>query len=100
MIRASLYLIAAGAVWLTEGFVFSRFLRFSGWQTALMALVYVGLFLIAAWYLARFARRYRDPVDGLAVWRLISLAPMIALLVGSFASLPILLLVAALGRLT
>jgi hypothetical protein len=35
---------------------------------------------------------------GLALWRLLSLAPMLVIVVGSFVSLPLLLLIALLGR--
>lgn len=85
-------------VWLAEGFIFSRFLQYSAWQTALMAVLYVALFLGAVKYFARFARKYTAPVEGISVWRLVSLAPMIAVILGSFISLPVLLLIAALGR--
>lgn len=99
MIRGVLYLLAAAAIWLGEGYVFSRFLNFAWWQTALMAILYAGLFVVAALHLARLSRRFRSAQDGMAAWRLISLAPMFVLVVGSFMSLPVLLLVAALGKL-
>ena len=41
---------------------------------------------------------YRTAEEGVALWRLLSLAPMLVVIVGSFASLPILLLIVALGK--
>lgn len=99
MIRAALYLAAAGLVWLVEGFLFSYFLRFALWQTALMAIVYAGLFLIATRYLIAFAARQHSPEAQVAYWRYLSLAPMLTVVVGSFASLPLLLGILALGHL-
>lgn len=99
MIRATLYLVVAGIVWLVEGFLFSYFLRFAPWQTVIMAIIYVALFLIAARYLVTLARRNRDSEAQLAYWRYLSLAPMVTVVVGSFASLPLLLAILALGHL-
>jgi hypothetical protein len=85
-------------VWFGEGAVFSWFLHFRAWQVALTAIVYLGLFATATVTLIRFARRYRTAEEGVALWRLLSLAPMLVVIVGSFASLPILLLIVALGK--
>lgn len=99
MIRATLYLVAAGIVWLVEGSLFSYFLRFALWQTVLMAMIYLALFLIAVRYLITLARQNRDSEAQVAYWRYLSLAPMLMVVVGSFASLPLLLAILALGHL-
>lgn len=98
MIRAILYLLAAGAVWLAEGFLFSYFLRFHLWQTALMAALYAVLFLLAVRLLLDQVRSYERAGTELDVWRYLSLAPILTVVVGSFASLPVLLLIAAVGK--
>jgi hypothetical protein len=100
VIRAGLYLLASGAIWMAEGFLFSYFLRFSAWQVVGMAVMYTGLFVAACVVLLRFARRYGTAQQDLALWRLLSLAPMLVAMVGSFLSLPLLLIIAALGRLS
>src|SRR5947209_7395386 len=97
MIRALLYLLAAGAIWLTEGFLFSHYLGFRVWQTVLMVMVYVGLFSVALRLLLAAAPD-RSSRDSIAAWRQIAVAPMLAVIVGSFLSMPILLLIAALGK--
>jgi hypothetical protein len=99
VIRATIYLATAGIVWLVEGFLFSYFLRFALWQTVLMAIIYVALFLIATRYLIAFAGRQHGPEAQIAYWRYLSLAPMLTVVVGSFASLPLLLAILALGHL-
>ncbi len=99
MIRATLYLVASGIIWLIEGFLFSYLLRFALWQTAVMAVVYVGLFLLAVRYLLLLNTRRAVSENGLAPWRYLSLAPMVTVIVGSFASLPLLLVILALGHL-
>lgn len=99
MSRAILYLLAAGAVWFAEGYIFSTFLRFSTWQTVLLIALYAALWLLACLWLLRLARRPGAEPQTLSVWRYLSLAPMLVATVGSFASLPILLAIAALGRI-
>ena len=98
MIRAALYLIAAGIVWMVEGFIFARLLGFTWWQTALMAAVYVGLWAVAASRLLGLSRSERSTGQPLPEWRYLSLAPMLAVVLGCFASLPSLLLILALGK--
>lgn len=98
VIRAAAYLIASGVVWVIEGFLFSRLLVFSASQVALTIAIYLGLFVAAALLLIRFVRRFRDDTGDLPRWRLLSLAPMLVAIVGSFVSLPLLLLVVALGK--
>src|SRR5438067_42446 len=97
--RAGLYLAAAGVVWCAEGFLFSRYLEFAPWQTALMALIYLGLFAVACALTIRSLRGLGDDESSVATWRVVSLAPMLAAVVGSFASLPLLLLITILGKL-
>ncbi|GAC1325815.1 MAG: hypothetical protein NVS2B16_14870 [Chloroflexota bacterium] len=98
MIRSVLYLVGACAMWVIEGFVFSRFLDFSVWQTALMVTVYVIFFGVAAWALLSRLRAYPGDVASLPLWRYASLAPMLAMVLGSFASLPVLLAISVLGK--
>ena len=89
----------AGAVWLAEGFVFGSFFRFSSSQTVAMAVIYIALFAAACVAFVRRAERYsREGDSDLPLWRYVSLAPQITVVVGSFLSLPLLMLVLALGR--
>lgn len=99
MIRATLYLLVSAAVWGAEGYVFSRFLAFSLGQSVLLGLVYLTLFVVALGLLLRFQRGYQPEAGDLAHWRLLSLAPMMVAVIGSFVSLPVLLVVAALGKI-
>jgi hypothetical protein len=102
MLRAYLYLGGSGLIWMVEGFLFSYFLQFAAWQVALTACIYLALFLLAARFLLEaLSRRAEDGSAGsdLATWRLVSLAPMATVIMGSFASLPLLLIVLALGRI-
>jgi hypothetical protein len=97
MIRGVLYLLASGVLWAAEGYVFSRFLRFSLPQTIMLAVVYAALFAGASRWFAQLLTTSTDA--DLPAWRYVSLAPMVTLILGSFVSLPIVLLIAALGRL-
>jgi hypothetical protein len=97
LVRASFYLLASAAVWFAEGYIFSTFLDFSFWQIVLTFVVYAALFAIAAAAFVRFARTYRPGEDGLAPWRALAWAPVMVAIIGSFCSLPVLLLIAALG---
>lgn len=92
------YLAAAGLVWLAEGFLFSRFLGFLPWQVGVMVVLYLALFGYAVRLLGHGLRTATAEETNSPAWRLVSLAPMLAVIVGSFASLPILLLIAVLGR--
>lgn len=96
MIRAWLYVVAAGIVWFVEGFLFSRFLQMSAVQTVVLFVLYAGLFSAAVWALMR-SMRDQGPGEG-ALWRQLALAPMAVAIVGSFLSLPLVLLVAILGK--
>jgi hypothetical protein len=98
MLRAYLYLGVAGLIWLIEGFLFSYYLGFHVWQVGLLAAMYVGLYAVAVRYFVRSLKGYSGQGE-LAPWRAVSLAPMVAVILGSFVSLPLLLVVAALGKL-
>lgn len=98
MIRASLYVVAAGVIWVVEGYLFSRLLQMALWQTGLLMCVYLGLFVAAVAALWRAGHRRSLPRQEAPVWRYLALAPMLVAIVGSFVSLPLVLLVALLGR--
>jgi hypothetical protein len=97
VIRAYVYLLVAGVVWCGEGLVFGRQLDLRTWQIVLLAVIYVGLYAVVV---RVFFRSLRDHQPGgeYPAWRVVSLAPMLAALVGSFVSLPLLLAVVALGK--
>jgi hypothetical protein len=97
MIRASAYLLVAGAVWLAEGYVFTQLLGFSMVQIVATGCCYVALYGLAVYALIRSVGETGGFAD-VARWRYLSLAPMMMVVVGSFASLPVLLLIAALGK--
>jgi hypothetical protein len=99
MVRATLYVGASALIWLAEGFMFSRFLAFSLWQTAFLGVVYLALLGVSLRALRRAWRRQAEVSSDLAAWRLLSLAPMVATILGSFVSLPIVLAVLTLGKI-
>lgn len=99
MIRAWFYLVASAIIWFVEAFLFSYFLRFSAGQIVLMAVFYLVLFGIAARYLIRGLSGLGNSAEDIAAWRLVSLMPMLVVILGSFVSLPILVLVVAAGKL-
>ena len=97
MIRAWLYVGVSGAIWFAEGFLFSRFLAFSHVQTAILATFYFALYTTAVLALRRYVQQPANGLIRIEEWRLLSVTPMIATVVGSFVSLPVVLLVLALG---
>ncbi len=99
MIRAYLYLLVAGIIWMVEGFLFSYYLGFAVWQTVLIGLLYLSLFGLVVRYLFRSLDTRPGNGDEMSTWRLVSLAPMLVVIVGSFASLPLVIAVAALGKI-
>jgi hypothetical protein len=99
MFRALLYVVASALIWFAEGFLFSRFLGFSIWQTALLGVFYVAVFAASLWALRNVIRQSPETESGVAAWRMLSLAPMLTVVIGSFVSLPVILLVLALGKL-
>lgn len=99
MLRAALYLGASGVVWLAEGIIFSQFLGFRTWQVILTIAIYAGLFGVAV---ETFRRTMSHPTDrpaGVSSWHFLALAPMAAVIVGSFVSLPIVMLILLLGQI-
>jgi hypothetical protein len=98
MIRASFYLLAAGAIWFVEGFLFSRFLDFNAVQTGLAVVFYAALFGVVTTQLIRAMRRDIETGDT-ARWRYLSMAPMVTVILGSFVSLPIVLVIVIIGKL-
>lgn len=99
VIRSVFYLSAGGVVWMAEGFLFSYFLQFHPWQVVLTAIVYLCLLGAGAVLLRRQLATADHAPAQVALWRYLSLAPMVVVVVGSFASLPVLLLILGLGKL-
>jgi len=100
VIRSALYVLASGVVWLVEGFLFSRLLALAAWQTGLLLFLYLALFAVAVAAFVRAAKRQPVSPEGVAHWRSLALAPMLVAVLGSFVSLPLVLLIALLGKLT
>jgi hypothetical protein len=98
MIRAALYLTAAAFVWFAEGFLFGWYLDFSLLQWSVLAVFYTALFAIAVRWLVRALRSQAVTGGEFPSWRLLSLAPMVTAVVGSFVSLPVVLAVLVLGK--
>jgi hypothetical protein len=98
MFRAYAYLAAAGVVWMTECGLFSHFLGLSPWQVVLLAIIYLALFVLAVRVLLRSLASHREGPE-IAPWRAVSLAPMVVIVLGSFVSLPLIVLVVLLGKL-
>ncbi|MGH2441668.1 MAG: hypothetical protein ACRDFX_00700 [Chloroflexota bacterium] len=99
MFKAYIYLLISGAIWMVEGFLFSYYLGFAAWQIALIGVIYVALFGAAVYYLIRALKVQPRTQDGISAWRLVSVAPMLVVIIGSFASLPLIIIVAAIGKL-
>ena len=95
--------MAAAAIWFAEDYVFTRGLGFDGVQTGIVTLYFVLLFAAAIAFILRATRRMdNDPSSAqsdFSAARLISMAPAITVIIGSFAALPILILVLALGSI-
>jgi hypothetical protein len=99
MSRAYFYVGMSGVVWLVECALFCHFLQLAPWQVVLLALLYTALFGLAVRTFLRSLRRAGRPPADMATWRVVSLAPMIVAVLGSFVSLPIIVLVVLLGKL-
>ncbi len=99
MFRAYLYLLVSAFIWFGEGFLFSHYLGFAAWQIALLAVIYAALFGMCIRYLLHGLQQPRTSEDGLKAWRVVSVAPMLVTILGSFVSLPLVVLVAAAGKL-
>ena len=98
MLRAYLYLVLSGIIWLVEGFLFSHYLEFRTLQIVLLGVLYVTLFALAATLFVRSLSQSPAGDADLSPWRVVSLLPMVIVILGSFASLPLIILVAALGK--
>lgn len=92
-----MYLGIAGLIWLGEGILFGHFLRMSPWQIVLLVILYVALYVVVLRYFLLSLRDEHGAPD-MAKWRAVSVAPMVVTIIGSFVSLPLILLVAVLGR--
>jgi hypothetical protein len=99
VIRAYFYVTLSAVIWFAEGFLLSRFLAFSIPQTVLLAAFYTAALAVAVVGLRRAMAKERQTVEGLSHWRAMSVAPMATTIVGSFLSLPLVLVVLALGKL-
>lgn len=97
MVRAITYLVVSAVIWLGEGFLFSRLLGFTVLETALAAVVYLCLYAVSVAVFVRHTGRIRTANPDLPEWRLLSAAPMIVVIVGSFISLPLLVAIYAIG---
>ena len=99
MVRAYLYLILSGVIWLIEGFLFSYYLGLAIWQSIILLVIYLTLFGAAVRAALQTLRAQPPGPEGVAAWRLLAFAPAVVTILGSFLSLPLILLVVALGRL-
>lgn len=102
-VRPILYLTAAGVVWFAEDYLFARGLRFNAAQTVVVTVYFVALFGAAVRFiLLAYARAGKglpsDPND-ISPDRLVVMAPAFTLIVGSFAALPMLMLMLVLGAI-
>jgi hypothetical protein len=61
--------------------------------------MYLALFAVALRATLRALRSRPTTPDGISPWRLLAFAPAAVTILGSFLSLPLILLVVALGRL-
>ena len=100
MTRAIVYLVISGAIWLVEAFLFSRLLHFGPAEVVLVAVMYMALFSLAAVAFVRYAGNSGTREGDLARWRLLAAAPMVVVIIGSFVSLPLLVLVAVINSVT
>lgn len=97
MTRAILYLFIAGLVWLVEGFLFSRLLHLGPAEIAVVVIMYAVLFSLAAGAFVRYAGSSGTDQGDLARWRMLASAPMVVVIIGSFLSLPLVVLVAVIN---
>jgi hypothetical protein len=100
-VRPILYLTASGLVWFAEDYLFTRGLRFNAAQTVVVTVYFVALFGAAVRFiLLAYARADKGVPSGsndISPDRLVAMAPVFTLIVGSFAALPMLMLVLVLG---
>lgn len=100
--RTVAYLLAAAIIWFAEDFAFSRGLGFNAAQTAVVTIYFLVLFVGAVWFICRTHARLSastTPDEHLSVARVVSMAPVVTVLLGSFAALPVIVLVLLLGTI-
>lgn len=94
---------AAGAIWFAEDLVFSRAFGFGIAQTAIVTLYFLILFGLAVRFIIRTYKRLEATPENsesdFPIARVVSMAPIITVLIGSFAALPIFMLVLIAGAL-
>ena len=99
-LRTAIYLIAAAAIWFSEDVIFSIAFHFNGGQTALVTVYFAALFGGAIWFIVR-TYQHASASTGrtdLPIGRIVAMAPMLVVLVGSFAALPVVMAALVLGR--
>lgn len=99
--RTGLYLLAAALIWFAEDYVFTRGLGFNAGQTAVVTVYFVGLFAAAMLFVQKTMQRLAqtrpgDPED-IPITRILAMAPVLTVILGSFAALPIIILVLLAG---
>ncbi|GEM_PF-3111263 len=89
--RTLAYLAAAGLIWFAEGYVFTRAFGFDTVQTAAVSAYFAAVFALAIWITVKAYRRFGggNTSGGLSPELLVSMAPALTLILGSFAALPI-----------
>jgi ABC-type nickel/cobalt efflux system permease component RcnA len=100
--RTVLYLVAAGIIWFAEDVVFTRGLGFDAAQTSVVTTYFVLLFAVAIWFIVRTYRRGQSrpaSEDEPPLAKVISMAPALTLIIGSFAALPVIILVLMAGSI-
>jgi hypothetical protein len=99
--RTVIYLTVAGALWATECIVFARALQFDVIQTTIFGVYFAVLFGAALVFLGRFYGDTSQISDEsraeFSSARLISLAPMLTVILGSFAAFPVMILLVVFG---
>lgn len=98
-VRTILYLIAAGIIWFAEDVIFSRAFGFNPGQVTLLTVYFAALFAVSIWLVVRLYQKVAadSEIPELVPARAVAMAPVIMVLVGSFAALPVLVLVLILG---
>lgn len=96
--RTPAYLLAAGAIWFAEDVVFTRAFGFNAGQSAVVTIYFLALFVGAILFAVKTYRRAKADGDRgqpseLSIDRIIAVAPVLTVIVGSFAALPIIVLV-------
>jgi hypothetical protein len=100
--RTVVYIAASAAIWFAEDYVFTRALGFNAAQTAVVTAYFVALFAVAIRLV--FRARSRARAGGytggeFTVAKLVSMAPALTLVVGSFAALPVIIGVLVAGSI-